>query len=164
MDGCCGKAQVHPPQQTTFRTRQALPGIYMQQSLTLADWSSTDWQNILDNTTRFVKNVLSKQGFEDALISTWGRSLRDGKSPTELQHASSVQIHATVKIKFLESLLKASGFNLIFIVPKTPEGRIAHDWKLIWVDGNFAHRRLVHQAHQISGTKGMVDWRQRASP
>lgn len=123
------------------------------------DWSSTDWQNILDNTTRFVKSVLSKQGIEDALISTWGRSLRDGKSPTELQHASSVQIHATVKIKFLEPLLKASGFNLIFIVPKTPEGRIAYDWKLIWVDGNFAH--LTSLAAKVPNSAGLVRVKER---
>ena len=123
------------------------------------DWSTSDWQNILDNTTRFIKNFLTKQGFEDVLNSTWGRSLRDGKSPTEIQHASSIQIHATVKSKHLGSLLKASGFNLLFVVPKTPEGRIAHEWKLIWVDGNFAH--LTSLAAKIANSAGLVRVKER---
>ena len=76
------------------------------------------------------------------------------KNPTTAQHATSVQFHATVKSEHMRDLLALSGFNYLWIVPKTEKGRLDLKWRILWIEGNFAHLNTV--ASQTQGCAGLV--------
>eukprot|EP00438_Fugacium_kawagutii_P008078 Skav207894 [mRNA] locus=scaffold2233:41451:42899:- [translate_table: standard] len=103
------------------------------------DWCGEDWAKIIDQPFQFAKALLSKQGFPDVLQATWGKSLRQGGVATTMQMATSAQFHATVRTTALQSLLATSGYNKMFIVPKSVDGRICQSWRIIWLDGSWAH-------------------------
>eukprot|EP00438_Fugacium_kawagutii_P001921 Skav200030 [mRNA] locus=scaffold225:191473:196113:- [translate_table: standard] len=103
------------------------------------DWTPEEWTKIVDQPYQYAKMLLTKQGHNDLLQATWGKSLRQGGQPTTVQLAASVQFHATIQTSALDTILSSSGYNKMFIVPKTTEGRIHPDWRIIWVEGSWAH-------------------------
>lgn len=119
-----------------------------------SDWKTEDWAFLVDHPFAFARQVLKNQGQPDILQSTWGKSLRHMKNPTTAQHATSVQFHATVKSEHMRDLLALSGFNYLWIVPKTEKGRLDLKWRILWIEGNFAHLNTV--ASQTQGCAGLV--------
>ena len=119
-----------------------------------SDWKTEDWAFLVDHPFAFARQVLKNQGQPDILQSTWGKSLRHMKNPTTAQHATSVQFHATVKSEHMRDLLALSGFNYLWIVPKTEKGRLDLKWRILWIEGNFAHLNTV--ASRTQGCAGLV--------
>lgn len=102
------------------------------------DWQD-DWDKIVEQPFQYAKMLLSKQGHQEIFQATWGKSLRQNGHATTMQMATSVQFHATVRTSALPSLLTTSGYNRMFIVPKDGDGRISQNWRIIWLDGTWAH-------------------------
>ena len=119
-----------------------------------SDWSEEKWQQILNNPYWFVKEELKNQGVTDILEATWGKSLRNMKEPAISHHATSLQIHANLRTARLSEILSISGFNQIWVNPKTTDGRIATAWRVIWLDGTVAHLTTV--AAQVQNCMGLV--------
>lgn len=107
------------------------------------DWSEEVWTKILDQPFQHVKRTLQKQGQDDVLQATWGKSIRQNGIATTIAMAESVQFHATVRTTALPNLLATSGYQKIFVVPKTPDGRICQDWRVIWIEGSWAHLSTI---------------------
>jgi site-specific DNA-cytosine methylase len=118
------------------------------------DWQIDEWSYIVDHPFTFVRQQLIKQGHEDVLQATWGKSLRLNRQPTTAQHATSVQFHATVPQEKLKSLLVVSGFNRIWLTPKDKVGRLDASWRIIWLEGSWAH--LNSQASKTPNCAGLV--------
>ena len=118
------------------------------------DWGLSEWNDAIEHTSRFVRGILAKHDNQDALISSWGRSFRDGKDVCVAPNAKSIQIHATFKSSEFLAVLQASGFNHLFLTPKTHEGRVDTAWRIIWVQGNRAH--LTSLAAQHAKCAGLV--------
>lgn len=124
-----------------------------------SDWSESEWNLAIDHTTKFIKQVLDSHGHGDILKSTWGRSLRNGKQTAHSSNATSIQVHAIVRSDQLLGLLQKSGFDRVFITPKTDDGRIDPSWRIIWVEGNMA--QLTAQAAKVSDCAGLVKVKER---
>ena len=110
------------------------------------DWNE-DWKTIVDNPYTFTKRTLKAQGLDDVIESLWGKSIKEAKTSQNAQFAESIQIHGTVKTSRIPELLGRSGFNRMFIVPKTPDGRISPEWKIIWLDATFAQISSIAAKH-----------------
>ena len=108
------------------------------------DWNAADWNHAIDQPFAFIRERLLKQGLAECIVSMWGKSFRDQKQPTTSLHASSLQVHCTVKKVKLGPLLVASGWNSLFITPKDDQGQISQNWRVIWCTGDHAH--LQHLA------------------
>lgn len=108
------------------------------------DWNASDWTKAVDQPFAFIREGLVKQGLSEAIVSMWGKSYRDQKQPTSPLHATSLQVHCTIKKVKLGPVLAASGWNSLFITPKDDQGRISQQWRVIWVSGDMAH--LQHLA------------------
>ena len=108
------------------------------------DWNSSEWNQATDQPFAFIRERLLKQGLSEGVVSMWGKSFRDQNKPTTALHATSLQIHCTIKKVKLGSVLSASGWNSIFITPKDDQGRISQGWRVIWCSGDHAH--LQHLA------------------
>ena len=118
------------------------------------EWKQEEWAFIVDKPFAFIRQQLAAQGHEDLLLATWGKSLRHERQPTSEQHASSVQVHATLPKEKLRSLLVISGFNRMWVTPKSQNGRLDVTWRIIWVEGTWAH--LNSQASKVTGCAGLV--------
>lgn len=111
-------------------------------SITLwkSDFNLKDWEQITDQTIPFIRRALGDDQLADCVIAMWGRSFRNQqKQPSNAHHSVSVQVHATIKRNKLQELLKISGFNRLFIVPKDEQGRISQQWRIVWTEGDMAH-------------------------
>eukprot|EP00438_Fugacium_kawagutii_P012400 Skav215505 [mRNA] locus=scaffold165:950597:955276:- [translate_table: standard] len=119
------------------------------------DWQEGEWDKILQQPIPFVRNLLAKQGHDQVLESVWGKSVRGAqKDHTVPYHAVSLQLHGAIKQESIHEVLRNSGFNKLYMVPKTAEGRLSPDWKVVWVDGNRAH--LTTLSTQTPHCEGLV--------
>lgn len=116
------------------------------------DWEA-NWGEVTNNPYLFVKSHLSGEG---ALVSIWGKSFKRGKSNTSPNDALSVQMHALVKNTSLNSILLRSGFNRLWMTPKTTDGRPCGKWKLIWLDGPQDIDSITVAHAKLPGAHGLV--------
>ena len=119
-----------------------------------SDWNDADWAKAVDQPIQFVKSVLAKQNLDDTLQTCWGKSLRNQRSPTMPAFATSVQFHTTISQERISEVLSVSGWNGIFMVPKTIEGRLSEAWRIVWSDGNY--QQLTTLSTQTNHCEGLV--------
>eukprot|EP00438_Fugacium_kawagutii_P024972 Skav217963 [mRNA] locus=scaffold3450:106770:111347:- [translate_table: standard] len=120
------------------------------------DFNEQQWLDITTKTTQAVKRILANDN-ADYLQSIWGRSLRAGRAPTNAKLATSVQVHAMLPNIHLDELLRRSGFNGVFCTPKTANGRLSQEFKVLWSTADATQARC--QATQIQGCLGLVKGR-----
>ncbi len=118
------------------------------------DWEQKKWETALDTTNAFLRLEWKQQNLDEGIVSIWGKSLRQNKNPTTAMFATSMQIHCSVKNNFVDKIMRASGFNQIFIVPKDDKGRINQDFRVIWIEGDVAHLTIL--AAKTNKCQGMV--------
>lgn len=118
------------------------------------DWESKKWEMALDSTNAFFRQEWKQQNLDEGILAIWGKSLRQNKNPTTPMYATSMQVHCSVKNNFVAKMMRASGFNQIFLVPKDDKGRINQDFRVIWIEGEVAH--LTVQAAKTNKCQGMV--------
>ena len=93
------------------------------------DWEP-QWTSIIANPIQFVKKMFQDSG----LVSVWGKSFRKGRLVTTPEHSSSVQMHCTIVDASLTEFLSKSGFNGVWCIPKTTDGKPCGKWRLLWLD------------------------------
>ncbi len=107
------------------------------------DWSGEDWNHAVNNPVAFIRKALAVDQHDKSIIAIWGRSLRQGRSPSSPQNASSLQVHCTVASTAVDSILRQSGFNKLYMTPKEPTGKLDAGFKIVWVPGTLAEVTAV---------------------
>eukprot|EP00438_Fugacium_kawagutii_P036292 Skav217413 [mRNA] locus=scaffold2674:357934:368154:+ [translate_table: standard] len=118
------------------------------------DWNDNDWQRALDQTAAFLKERLAQDGLDKEIQALWGKALRANGSPASPLQATTVQMHGTIESAKLTKLLQCSGFNRIFVIPKSPEGRIMDTYRVIWLTGDVTHATCV--SAQLTDCLGLI--------
>ena len=116
------------------------------------DWPES-WDDICSNPYKCLRSF---PGAEEILLSVWGKSYRSGKMQTTPSAASSVQVHCLIKEDALAPFLKLSGFNLLWLTPKTKEGKPHPDWKMLWLDGSIDLQSATVTAAKLADSAGLV--------
>ena len=119
-----------------------------------SEWSSEEWSAICSNTMQFIRDAFAFDGIQDAIVTTWGRSLRKGRQPVNLSEATSIQVHASIRADVFHAFLGKSGFNKIWAAPKKEDGRLAEDFRVIWFEGDI--QRATSLAATLSGATGLI--------
>eukprot|EP00438_Fugacium_kawagutii_P023906 Skav222579 [mRNA] locus=scaffold1897:19899:24329:- [translate_table: standard] len=122
------------------------------------DWSETDWQNITHNPAAFIKGVLEQDSMSKAIQSIWGKSLRNGKAPASPIQATSCQMHCTILDQHKKPILARSGFNGLYFVPKTQQGKVQGEYRIIWCEGDLPH--VTGLCSRTSHALGLIKNRQ----
>ena len=127
-------------------------------SLTLwkQDWSDEEWHAATHQTTQFLKEVFAHDGLKDAISSIWGRSYRKGKQLATFKDATSVQVHAAVHEEQFAAMLKLTGHNMIWAVPKNEDGRLTDDYRIVWLAPNVDHPKAATITAKVAGIAGLV--------
>ena len=119
-----------------------------------SEWSSEEWSAVCSNTMQFIRDAFSFDGIQDAIVTTWGRSLRKGRQPVNISDATSIQVHASIRADVFHAFLGKSGFNKIWAAPKKEDGRLAEDFRVIWFEGDI--QRATSLAATLSGATGLI--------
>ena len=120
------------------------------------DWTEEEWQAAAQSTTQFIKEVFAHDGIQNAITSVWGRSYRKGKQPTTYRDATSIQVHAAIHEDQFMALLKLTGHNKIWAVPKNEDGRLTDDFRIVWLASTVDHPRAATLTAKVAGLAGLV--------
>ena len=123
-------------------------------TLWASDFTADQWKVAVEQPVKFAKKLLEHDQLHQAIKTPWGRSLRAGKLPAGQQTATSVQFHCEVRIKDLRPLLRRSGFNKVYVMPKDQDGKPDSAWRIIWTDMDI--NKLETVATPVAGTAGLV--------
>ena len=116
-----------------------------------------DWPKIVQNPIAFVKTQFP----EEHIVSVWGRSFRNGKTPTTASDSTSVQMHCMIRDDALDQFLGKSGFNCIWATPKTEDGRPSDQWRLLWLPDSIDKAEANVLAAKLTGVTGLVKIKQK---
>ena len=122
------------------------------------DWQDEDWRAITSNPTAFVRKQLEAEGLANGIQAVWGKSLRHQRAPATPIQALTVQVHLTVEDGLLERLMARSGFNRLFLTPKTQSGRLNPAYKVIWIPGDIP--KMTSMSTKCQACLGLVRGRQ----
>ena len=107
------------------------------------DWNADDWMQLVSKPIPFLRSLFAKSGFDQAILSIWGKSLRHGRAPASPLQAESLQLHCTVMSNRLHKFMAKSGFNFIYTTPKSADGRLDLSYKIIWVKDDTASMSVL---------------------
>jgi hypothetical protein len=120
------------------------------------DWSEEEWQAATQRTTQFLKEVFAHDGIHGAITSIWGRSYRKGKQLATFKDATSVQVHAAIQEDHFLNVLKLTGHNRIWAVPKNEAGKLTDDFRIIWLAPTTDHPKAATITAKLAGIAGLV--------
>ena len=118
------------------------------------DFNHDEWQQAIKAPVRFSKQLLAKDGLEEVIRSPFGRAFRKDSKPCSPPDATSIQYHSEVKLVDLRKLLRRSGFNRLFITPKTTSGKPSDQWRVIWLPQTV--QQLEAMCLGQSSTAGLI--------
>eukprot|EP00438_Fugacium_kawagutii_P013030 Skav221407 [mRNA] locus=scaffold1621:149957:154210:+ [translate_table: standard] len=119
-----------------------------------SDWSAEQWKQIQDAPVKMTKQLLAADGTQLTWSNPFGRTYHKGQTPCAPSAATSIQFHAEIKIQELRPLLKHSGFNGIYVVPKNEQGRPSPNWRVVWVD--LPPKRIETMIVGQAGIAGLI--------
>lgn len=119
-----------------------------------SEWSDEEWSAACNNTMQFIRDAFSFDGLQDAIVTTWGRSLRKGRQQATISEATSIQVHASIRADTFHAFLGKSGFNRIWAAPKKEDGRLSDDFRVIWFEGDI--QRATSLSAALSGATGLI--------
>ena len=97
------------------------------------EWTEAEWGLLKVNPVRTVLDIWRKGGIETPFTSPWGRSFKEHADPSSRNSCATLQFHARVSLPLLSSLLPKSGYNKVYVTPKTWLGEILSGWAIVWV-------------------------------
>ena len=118
------------------------------------DFSEQDWTDATHATAAFIKGIVKQDQLDTAIQALWGRSLRNGRSPSTPANSTTIQMHCTVDKDKVIPLLRTSGFNNLFFTPKLQTGRIAPEFQVIWIGADKVKATAL--SAKVPGCLGLV--------
>ena len=111
------------------------------------------WTRLSQRPVRAVAEAFSGSGLDQPFTSPWGRSFRAAGKPTAPEVADTFMVQAKVSQTILSQALTLSGFNGVYVVPRTWEHQPPPGWDIIWMKGPRSeverHARVLPEQHGI---------------
>ena len=98
------------------------------------DFAEGEWKQITQSPVKSAKRILEQDGFKEPFNAPFGRTYHLNQKNCPPNVSTSVQFHAEIHTSNLAKILKRSGFNRLFIVPKDASGRPDPQWRALWLD------------------------------
>eukprot|EP00438_Fugacium_kawagutii_P036075 Skav208496 [mRNA] locus=scaffold87:211967:213430:- [translate_table: standard] len=97
-----------------------------------SDYEASAWKQIIQQPVRQCKTMLQQQDTNMTLLQPWGRRYRDSKGETTPESCESIQFHCLVPSACFATMVKRSGWNKIYVTPKSQDGKLIETYKVIW--------------------------------
>ena len=121
--------------------------------------SSAEWQTAVKAPVRTAVDAFKAKGLISHFQNPWARSFRASGRPAAPHLAETFQFHAKVPHATLPALLKLSGHNKVYVVPKSWAHKPLDSWAIIWVGKSRADTE--RQAILVQEQHGLVKGRSR---
>ena len=118
-----------------------------------------EWVQACRAPVRTVIDAFRSSGVVNAIQHPWGRSFRLGTRPAVAEKSDSFQFHGKVPEASLQPLLQVSGYNRVFMVPKTWTRTPLSGWQIVWVSTPLPD--LEKSARLLPEQSGLVRGRNR---
>ena len=114
---------------------------------------------VVKNPVRKILDIFRDNGIPSPFSNPWGRSFRSASGTASPGTCTNVQFHARVGKDCLTALLQRSGFNKVYITPKTRSHDLLPGYAIVWLNMNQDEARV--QALKAPGQCGLVRSRDR---
>eukprot|EP00438_Fugacium_kawagutii_P025478 Skav226454 [mRNA] locus=scaffold3855:290004:291872:- [translate_table: standard] len=92
------------------------------------------WDQIVLRPGKSMIALFPEEIQKDAIVAIWGHSFRSNGARCQPKDAESVQLHCSIRAQFLNMMLKFSGHNHIYVVPKEQtSSRPDTQFTILWV-------------------------------
>ena len=97
------------------------------------DFSNEEWYAIVKSPTKMILTRFSDESKQSHILGVWGHSYQKDRKMCSPDVADSVQIHARIITSALSGLLTESGWNGVYMIPKTTEGsQVDTQYAILW--------------------------------
>lgn len=98
---------------------------------------------------------MALEGHAEIFGKAWGRAFRAKGAAVDAHLADSIQYHTEAKVSpRFQALLKRSGFNHVYLIPKTVAGDLDPAWSVIWLPQSLTQLELL--AANTPGAAGLI--------
>ena len=122
-----------------------------------ADFPSGEWQEVVRAPVRAAADAFRQRGVPQAFKDPWSRQYRCEGRPSQPHLCDQCSFNAKVTTALLRPLLQQSGFNNVFIVPKTWDRQLLPGWAVVWLASDRSDTEkqaaLVAEQHGLVRTK-----------
>ena len=119
-----------------------------------SDFPPAEWLEVVRAPVRTAAEAFRKAGVQQAFKDPWSRQYRCEGRPSQPQLSDSCTFNAKVTTALLRPLLQQSGFNNIYLVPKTWDRQLLPGWSVVWLAGDKAESEK--QAALVAEQHGLV--------
>ncbi|CAE7499629.1 unnamed protein product [Symbiodinium sp. CCMP2592] len=128
-------------------------------SMYQADFTEVAWKEVTKAPVRAANEAFQSRGMQQAIHSPWGRVFKAAGRPSQPHLCDQCSFFAKVPDPLLKSLMQQSGFNNVFVVPRTWDRQLLPGWAVVWVPGNRSD--VEKQISLIAEQHGLVRARNR---
>ncbi|CAE7241088.1 unnamed protein product [Symbiodinium sp. CCMP2456] len=93
------------------------------------------WQEAVQAPVRTVAQAFKANGMPNPFSHPWGRAFRANGRPSQPAHCDVFLFQAKVEEGHLRQLLRLSGFNKVYVVPKGWNRAVLEGWSVVWLSG-----------------------------
>ena len=125
------------------------------------DFPEATWRGITKAPVRAVTEAFQARSVLNAIHGPWGRSFKAAGRlrPSQPQLCDQCSFLAKVPDQLLKSLLQQSGFNNVFVVPRSWDRQLLPGWAVVWIPGSRAD--VEKQVSLLAEQHGLVRARNR---
>ena len=118
------------------------------------EFTAQEWDKVTASPVRHANQILLEDGWKQVIHSPHGRAFRAGNKQSKPQDATSVQFHGQIRLVDLRMILKRSGFNRLYILPKNDTGRADERWRVLW--SHLTPTQMEQATIQLPFVSGLV--------
>eukprot|EP00439_Symbiodinium_sp_Y106_P054822 s1792_g7.t1 len=116
------------------------------------------WQEAVQAPVRTVAQAFKTKGLANPFSHPWGRTFRANGRPSQPAHCDAFLFQAKVDESSLRPLLRLSGFNKVYVVPKGWNRSVLEGWSVVWLSaprGDVERQAaLIPEQHGLVRGKG----------
>ena len=152
-----GSKKIHTPEGPI--TQINCPNTSVVTFTAYADqFPETVWRDIAASPAKIMLNLFEGEARKQAILGVWGHSYQKDGKPVKPHIATSIQFHARIVTSRLPELLRQSGWNQVFMVPKHDSNDSQplpdQQYNVLWTGQSFAETQVI--AKGIQATLGLV--------
>ena len=118
------------------------------------EWEHDQWVQLTQAPVRFAADTFKQGGVQRPFSSPWARNFTLRGKPSAPIASDLATFHARIDKEDVDHVLKASGHNKIYLVPKTWSQQPHADYAVIWTGGHRAD--AVRAAMQTGDQCGLA--------
>ena len=119
--------------------------------------SDSQWRETSSAPVRSVVEAFRVKGVDNALRHPWARTYRSAGKPSQPHLCDQFVFYAKVPQGQLRAVLQSSGFNRVYVVPRSWDRQLLQGWAVIWLQ--MSRQDVEKQALLVPEQHGLVKGR-----